>query len=141
MTEYLVMTREDERAHASQSPKAMSELIDKSATCADELRRAGRLKDSGRLRPRSLPLRRRRQELPETRVAQERTSPQHDPYQERHHEDRLPGANVRGDRPSEVSGEEGGPSPNYSTDALRRPSDRWWPLRDLNPNTLSGRGF
>jgi hypothetical protein len=51
MTEYLVMTREDEQAHASQSPKAMSELIEKSATYADELRRAGRLKDSGRLRP------------------------------------------------------------------------------------------
>jgi hypothetical protein len=45
------MTREDEHAHASQSPKAMSELIEKSAAFADELRRAGRLKDSGRLRP------------------------------------------------------------------------------------------
>jgi hypothetical protein len=52
VTEYLVMTREDEHAaHASQSPKAMSELIEKSATYADELRRAGRLKDSGRFRP------------------------------------------------------------------------------------------
>jgi hypothetical protein len=51
VTEYLVMTREDEQAHASQSPKAMSELIEKSATYADELRRGGRLKDSGRLRP------------------------------------------------------------------------------------------
>jgi hypothetical protein len=51
VTEYLVMTREDEQAHASQSPKAMSELIEKSATYADELRRAGRLEDSGRLRP------------------------------------------------------------------------------------------
>jgi len=51
VTEYLVMTREDEHAHASQSPKAMSELIEKSATYADDLRRAGRLKDSGRLRP------------------------------------------------------------------------------------------
>ena len=50
MAEYLVMTREDERAHASQSPKAMSELVEKSAAYADELRRAGRLKDSGRLR-------------------------------------------------------------------------------------------
>jgi hypothetical protein len=45
------MTREDEHAHASQSPKAMSELIEKSATYAAELRRAGRLNDSGRLRP------------------------------------------------------------------------------------------
>jgi hypothetical protein len=51
VTEYLVMTLEDERAHTSQSPKAMSELIDKSAAYADELRRAGRLEDSGRLRP------------------------------------------------------------------------------------------
>jgi hypothetical protein len=51
VTEYLLMTVEDENAHASQSPKAMSELIEKSATYADELRRAGRLEDSGRLRP------------------------------------------------------------------------------------------
>ncbi len=52
MSEYLVMTREDEySAHASQPPKAMSELIEKSAAYADELRHAGRLKDSGRLRP------------------------------------------------------------------------------------------
>ena len=51
VTEYLLMTREDEHAHASQSPKAMSELIEKSATYAAELRRAGGLKDSGRLRP------------------------------------------------------------------------------------------
>jgi hypothetical protein len=46
-----MMTREDEHAHASQAPTAMSELIEESATYADELRRAGRLKDSGRLRP------------------------------------------------------------------------------------------
>jgi hypothetical protein len=51
VAEYLVMTLEDEEAHASQSPKAMSELIEKSATYASELRRAGRLKDRGRLRP------------------------------------------------------------------------------------------
>ena len=51
MTDYLLMTREDEDAHASQPPKAMSELIEKSAAYADELRRAGRLEDSGRLRP------------------------------------------------------------------------------------------
>jgi hypothetical protein len=51
VTEYLVTTLEDEQAHASQSPKAMSELIEKSAAYADELRRVGRLKDSGRLRP------------------------------------------------------------------------------------------
>jgi hypothetical protein len=51
VTEYLVMTRDDENAHASQSPKAMSELIERRATYAEELCRAGRLKDSGRLRP------------------------------------------------------------------------------------------
>ena len=51
MAEYLVMTLEDELAHASQPPKAMSELIEKGAAYAEELRRAGRLKDHGRLRP------------------------------------------------------------------------------------------
>lgn len=51
MAEYLVTTLEDEHAHASQPPNAMSELIEKSAAYADELRRAGRLEDSGRLRP------------------------------------------------------------------------------------------
>jgi hypothetical protein len=51
VTEYLLMTLEDEHAHSSQSPKAMSELIDKSAAYAEELRRAGRLADRGRLRP------------------------------------------------------------------------------------------
>ncbi len=51
MVDYLVMTLEDEQAHASQSLKAMSELIDESAAYADELRRVGRLKDRGRLHP------------------------------------------------------------------------------------------
>ena len=51
MAEYLVMMLEDEGAHASQSPKAMSELIETSAAYAEELRRARRLKDGGRLRP------------------------------------------------------------------------------------------
>ena len=51
MAEYLVTTLEDELAHASQSPKAMAELIETSAAYAGELRRAGRLKDSGRLYP------------------------------------------------------------------------------------------
>jgi hypothetical protein len=51
VAEYLAMTLEDEQAHAAQSPKAMSELIETSATYADGLRHAGRLKDSGRLRP------------------------------------------------------------------------------------------
>src|SRR5580698_11156271 len=45
------MTLEDEHAHASQSPEAMSELIEESAAYADELRRDGRLEDRGRLRP------------------------------------------------------------------------------------------
>jgi hypothetical protein len=51
VTEYLLMTLEDEHAHSSQSPKAMSELLEKSAAYAEELRRAGRLADRGRLRP------------------------------------------------------------------------------------------
>lgn len=51
MADYLVVMWEDEHAHASQSPKAMSDLIERSAAYADELRRAGRLKDTGRLRP------------------------------------------------------------------------------------------
>lgn len=51
MAEYLLMTQEDEDAHASQTPQAMSDLIEKSAAYTDELRRAGRLEDSGRLRP------------------------------------------------------------------------------------------
>ena len=61
MTEYLVMTLEDEQAHASQPPKAMSELIEQSAAYADELRRAGRLKDCGHLRRSSEGKRVRRQ--------------------------------------------------------------------------------
>lgn len=51
MAGYLVMTLEDEGAHAAQSPKAMSEHIERAAGFADELRRAGRLEDRGRLRP------------------------------------------------------------------------------------------
>jgi len=51
MTDYLLMVLEDERAHASQSPKAIAELIAQRTQFADELRRAGRLRDCGRLRP------------------------------------------------------------------------------------------
>jgi hypothetical protein len=51
VAEYLVTTLEDEHAHASQSPKAMSELIEESAAFVEALRREGRLKDSGRFRP------------------------------------------------------------------------------------------
>lgn len=45
------MVLEDEGAHASQSPKAMADLIDHRARFADGLRRAGHLRDAGRLRP------------------------------------------------------------------------------------------
>jgi hypothetical protein len=48
---YLLMVLEDELAHASQSPKAMAELIDERSRFADGLRREGKLRDSGRLRP------------------------------------------------------------------------------------------
>jgi hypothetical protein len=51
VTGYLVTILEDEHAHASQSPKAMSDLIEESAAYEDELRRAGQLEDRGRLRP------------------------------------------------------------------------------------------
>jgi hypothetical protein len=51
MAEYMLMVLEDEVAHAAQSPKAMSELIDRRAQFADGLRRAGQLRDSGRFRP------------------------------------------------------------------------------------------
>jgi hypothetical protein len=51
VTEYLLTTLEDEQAHASQSPKAMAELIESSAAYAEELRREGKLVDRGRFRP------------------------------------------------------------------------------------------
>jgi hypothetical protein len=51
MSDYLLMVLEDERAHAAQSPKAIAELIVQRTQFADELRRAGRLRDSGRFRP------------------------------------------------------------------------------------------
>jgi hypothetical protein len=51
MTDYLLMVREDERAHAAQSPRAMAELIVAHARFADELRRADQLRDAGRFRP------------------------------------------------------------------------------------------
>lgn len=47
----MLMVLEDEEAHASQSPKAMAELIDERARFADGLRLAGKLRDSGRLHP------------------------------------------------------------------------------------------
>ena len=51
MPEYLLLVLEDEAAHASQSAKAMAELIDERAQYVDRLRRAGQLRDSGRFRP------------------------------------------------------------------------------------------
>lgn len=51
MPDYLVLTLEDEDAHASQTPKAVADLIERGAEVADELRREGRLADHGQLRP------------------------------------------------------------------------------------------
>jgi hypothetical protein len=51
MTDYLFMALEDEQAHASQTPRATSELIERGADFAEALQREGRLKDRGRLRP------------------------------------------------------------------------------------------
>lgn len=51
MADHMLMVLEDEDAHASQSPGRMAELIDQRTQFADGLRRAGRLRDSGRLRP------------------------------------------------------------------------------------------
>jgi hypothetical protein len=51
MAEYMLLVLEDEEAHASQSPKAMADLIDARAQFAGALRRAGQLRDGGRLRP------------------------------------------------------------------------------------------
>jgi hypothetical protein len=51
MTEHMLMVLEDEDAHATQSPQAMAELIEKRARFEGELRRAGVLRDSGHLRP------------------------------------------------------------------------------------------
>jgi hypothetical protein len=51
MTDYLLLVLEDERAHAAQSPTAIAELIARRAAFANELRRAGHLRDCGTLRP------------------------------------------------------------------------------------------
>ena len=51
MADYMLMVLEDESAHASQSPRAMAELIEKRARFVDGLRHAGRLKDAGHFRP------------------------------------------------------------------------------------------
>jgi hypothetical protein len=51
MSDYLLMVHEDERAHAAQAPKAIAELIVQRAQFAEDLRRAGQLRDSGRFRP------------------------------------------------------------------------------------------
>ncbi len=51
MSDYLLMVLEDEAAHATESPKAVAELIDRRAKFADGLRRTGAFRDGGRLRP------------------------------------------------------------------------------------------
>ncbi|HEY2512590.1 MAG TPA: YciI family protein [Polyangiaceae bacterium] len=51
MSEYLLIVLEDEQAHASQAPKGMADLIEKQAQFEGSLRRAGQLRDAGRLRP------------------------------------------------------------------------------------------
>jgi hypothetical protein len=51
MSDFLLMVLEDERVHAAQSPQAIADLIAQRAQFADELRRAGGLRDSGRFRP------------------------------------------------------------------------------------------
>jgi hypothetical protein len=51
MADYMLMALENEDAHASQSPSAMAELIEKRAAYIEGLRRAGTLRDSGRFRP------------------------------------------------------------------------------------------
>lgn len=51
MSEYLIMTLEDEGAHASESPRAMAELIERRAEYGADLQRKGQLRDGGRLRP------------------------------------------------------------------------------------------
>src|SRR5262245_42928203 len=51
MADYLLMVLEHEAAHATQSPQAMAELIEKRAQFVDGLRRAGQLRDCGRFRP------------------------------------------------------------------------------------------
>ena len=51
MADHMLMVLEDEDAHASQSPRQLAELIDQRTQFAEELRRSGRLRDRGRLRP------------------------------------------------------------------------------------------
>jgi hypothetical protein len=51
MPDYMLMVLENEAEHAAQAPAAMAELIEKRAQFAGHLRRAGKLRDHGRLRP------------------------------------------------------------------------------------------
>src|SRR5215475_11062927 len=51
MADYMLMVLEDEAMHAAESPKNVAELIDGRTRFADELRRGGKLRDGGRLRP------------------------------------------------------------------------------------------
>lgn len=51
MTDHMLIMLENEDVHASESPKAIAELIDERARFAARLRKAGQLRDSGRFRP------------------------------------------------------------------------------------------
>lgn len=51
MSDYLLITLEDESAHEAESPKRTAEIIEARAAFADELRRQGHLADAGRFRP------------------------------------------------------------------------------------------
>src|SRR5512146_1128366 len=51
MPEFMLMVLEDETAHAAQPPNEMAALIEHRAAFADRLRRDGKLRDTGRLRP------------------------------------------------------------------------------------------
>jgi hypothetical protein len=51
MADFLLMVLEDEAAHAARSARDIAELVARRASFADELRRAGVLRDRGCLRP------------------------------------------------------------------------------------------
>jgi hypothetical protein len=51
MADYLLLTLEDEAAHAAEAPRAVAELLERRAGFAAALRGAGQLRDAGRMRP------------------------------------------------------------------------------------------
>ena len=51
MADYLLMLLEDEQAQEREPPKSTATLIEQQAEYTDRIRRTGKLKDSGRLRP------------------------------------------------------------------------------------------